>query len=121
MFPQALQKQHSRGEYFVRQGSTNRVATDAEVMALRAAQINPKVRQLLAWQHQGKTSVTCQQNQNGIVSILEGTIVEIAETYIVVEYNNRPPFRLGIAMDDLKVSYDGQRNRPQIGFPRRAS
>jgi hypothetical protein len=118
----SIAKPHFRGECYVRQGSTNRIATDAEIVMLRASSVDPKLRQLLEWQQSGKTRVTCRQAQEvartTIYTTVYGKIFEIKETYIVLEYDLTPIFRLAVPLNELTLGYDYERNQPLLGFPR---
>ena len=118
----SISRPHFRGESYVRQGSTNRIATGAEIIALRASAVDLKVRQLLAWKLEGKNQVTCVQMQHmgvggDIYSHSYAELGEITDTYIVVKYN--PP--ITVPLEDLRLGYDYQRNQPQLIFRRYVS
>jgi hypothetical protein len=109
---------HFRGECYVRQGSTNRIANDAEIMVLRSAAVDPKVRQLMIWQQQGQTMMTCRQYERAArsTSTVTTELAEIKETYIALRYN--PTFTLTVPLEDLRLGYDEQNKRPQLMFNR---
>ena len=107
---------HFRGECYVRQGSTNRIATDAEIMALRSAASDPKVRQLLKWQQEGKTTLTCVQLPTGIWGRVTADLAEVTDTYVALKYN--AALTLTVPLADLSLGYDSQNQRPQVTFQR---
>jgi hypothetical protein len=109
-------KPHFRGECYVRQGSTNRVATDAEIMVLHAATSDPKVRQLLKWQQEGKMKVTCVQLPTGTWGRVTADLVEVTDTYVSLSYN--PTFTLTVPLSNLQLGYDSKNQRPQVSFRR---
>jgi len=107
---------HFRGECYVRQGSTNRVATDAEIIVLRSAAVDPKVRQLLKWQEEGKIKLTCVQLPTGIWGRVSAELAEVTDTYVALRYN--PSFTLTVPLAGLQLGYDFQNRRPQVTFQR---
>ena len=106
---------HFRGQCIVRQGSTNKTATEAEIAILRSAAGNPKVRQLLAWIQEGQTSLTCEQVPTGYWGTVVAEVVEVKETYIVLRYTQN--FSLTVPIEDLRTGYDHQKKRPKVSFP----
>jgi hypothetical protein len=109
----SARRPHFRGDCFVRQGSTNQVATDAEIMALRSMVFNPKARQLLEWLHAGKTSIICEPLPTGLHGRFVATLVEVKETYIVFG----GPVQFTVSLDKLQLGFDPQSNRPLISYP----
>ena len=107
---------HFRGECYVRQGSTNRVATDAEIMVLRSAAVDPRVRQLLKWQQEGQTKLTCVQLPIGMWGKVTAELAEVTETYVTLRYN--PSHNMTVSLNDIELGYDSQNRRPQITFHR---
>ncbi|HTU50492.1 MAG TPA: ATP-binding protein [Acidobacteriaceae bacterium] len=112
----SLARPHFRGDCYVRQGSTNRVATDAEIMVLHSAAVDPKVRQLLTWQQEGKTTLTCVQLPTGMWGLISAELAEINGTYIVLRHS--PSFSMTVPLEDLRLGYDYQRKQPQVTFQR---
>jgi hypothetical protein len=104
---------HCRGDWVVRQGSTNRVATDAEIMVLRSAVSNPKARQLLEWLHAGKTTFLCAPHPTGIHGRFVAELVQVKETYVVFG----GPNQFTVPLDKLHLGFDPQNNRPIISYP----
>ncbi len=112
----SVARPHFRGECYVRQGSTNRVATDAETMAMRAATTDPKVRQLLKWQQEGKTKLTCVQLPVGTWGPTTAELAEVTETYVALRYT--PTFTMTVSLAELNLGYDSKNQQPQVTFHR---
>lgn len=112
----SVARPHFRGECYLRQGSTNRVATDAEIMAMRAATIDPKVRQLLKWQQEGKTKLSCVQLPVGTWGRATVELAEVTETYVALRYN--PTFTMTVSLAELNLGYDSKNQQPQVTFHR---
>jgi hypothetical protein len=112
--PASIARPHFRGECYVRQGSTNRRATDAEIMALRMSSVDPKLRQLLMWKAAGKTdAVTCDTLPRSLVSNWEGQIGDITETYVSVTRNGGTR---SIPLSEMHLGYDYYKDRPKLTF-----
>lgn len=112
----SVARPHFRGECFVRQGSTNRSATDAEIMVLRYATVNPKIRQLMNWIQEGNTTITCEQLPVGLWGRAEVEIVALTDTYIALKYSSSETKT--VSLDSLELGYDYQKGRPLIRFSR---
>jgi hypothetical protein len=115
-------KPHFRGDCYVRQGSTNRAATDAEIIVLRSTTADPKLRQLMKWKEEGQRKLTCVQLQPSGFTKLRSVVVadfqEITETYIVLGYPGS--FVLTVPLEELRLGFDHQNKRPEITFVREA-
>jgi Putative DNA-binding domain len=107
---------HFHGACYVRQGSTNRIATDAEIMVLRSANANPKLAQLLRWVQEGKTKITADQVPTGMWGRAQVELIEVTDNYVALRYN--PSTTITVSLNDLELGYDHQNKRPLIKFRR---
>jgi predicted HTH transcriptional regulator len=88
--PASVARPHFRGECFARECSTNRRATDAEILALRMSGADPKLSQLLMRKAAGKTEVvTCDMLPRSLMSKGEGRVTDITENYVSVKRRGR--------------------------------
>jgi hypothetical protein len=111
---------HFTGNCYVRIGSTKRVATDAEIMALRYTSEDPKIAELQSWlaEGAGKRVITTAQMPKDPMrgSPFTGamTLLEVRATYIVLQSGNETPVTLPIK--ELETAWDYRNDRPQISY-----
>lgn len=115
--PSSVGRPHFRGPCYVRQGSSNRVATDAESMALRAAARDEKVRQLLTWLQQGETRITCERLPSGRWGRVTGALMEVTPTYATLDDSGGQSSARSVALSELQLGYDHSKKRPLVRYP----
>ena len=112
--PPSTGRPHFRGPCYIRQGSTNRIATDAETMALRATLADEKFRQLFNWLQQGQTRVTCDRLPSGIWGRIAAVLLDVNPLYATFDEGG-PTFR-SVALSELQLGYDHQAKRPLVRY-----
>jgi hypothetical protein len=113
--PQSTGRPHFRGACCIRQGSTNRIATDAETAALRVALADEKFRQLFTWFQQGQTRVTCDRLPSGMWGRIVGILTEVTPTYATFDEGG-PQFIRSVALAEIQLGYDHQAKRPLVRY-----
>jgi hypothetical protein len=101
----------------VRIGSTNRQATDAEIIALRYVTSSPKLARLARWLGEGTTLISMLQlhrDPRGACYETEATLLEVTESYIVLGTSSEHPVTLPTS--EFEIGYDYKRNRPMITY-----
>jgi Putative DNA-binding domain len=111
----SVARPHFRGECMVRQGSTNRRATDGESMILRFATENRVLNSLMKWQQEGITRVTAEPRPVGIWGRSDAQIVEITDTYVAIQYGGNV-YPRSIPLSQITVGYDFHAKRPMVSF-----
>jgi hypothetical protein len=110
---------HFTGKALARMGSTNRQATDPEIILLRAIEENRKIATLKRWLDEGETSILFWQIPSPIEDPLrsrhsrEMTLVAVAEDWIVVDVEGT---KQSFGYNEFELGYDAQNNRPQIRY-----
>jgi hypothetical protein len=113
--PPSTGRPHFRGACYIRQGSTNRIATDAETMALRVTLADEKFRQLFTWFQLGQTRVTCDRLPSGMWGRIAGVLMEVTPTYATIDEGG-PQFIRSVALTELQLGYDHQAKRPLVRY-----
>jgi len=113
--PPSAGRPHFRGPCYIREGSSNRIATDAETMALRATLADGKFRQLFAWFQQGQTRITCDRLPSGLWGRIAGLLLEVTPTYAIFDEGG-PGHHRSVALSELELGYDTQAKRPLVRY-----
>jgi hypothetical protein len=110
---------HFTGSALARMGATNRQATDAEIILLRAIEENRKIATLKRWLDEGKTLIlfwhipSADEDPLRSRNSRQMTLVEVAEDWIVVDVDGT---KMSLGYKEFELGYDAQNNRPQIRY-----
>jgi Putative DNA-binding domain len=117
--PASPARPHFIGKAYVRMGSTCRVATDAEIILMRAAEENPKIGMLKRWLDQGHKKVVFWQlpgegrdfTHAPRVEMVQ--LVEVNENWVVLDFAGA---LRAFPYSEFNVGWDPKENIPQIRY-----
>jgi hypothetical protein len=110
---------HFAGKAWVRMGSTNRQATDAEIILLRAIESDRKIAILKRWFDEGQTTVVFWQMAKPGEDLARSPGVErtkliaVEADWIVVIVSG---VERAFPYSEFNISWDPQQNLPQIRY-----
>lgn len=117
--PASPARPHFVGKAWVRMGSTSRMATDAEIILLRAVEENRKIGMLKRWFDEGKKRIIFWQlpgegrdfTHAPVVHVAE--MIEVNENWVVLQIAGTPR---AFPYCEFNIGYDPKENLPQIRY-----
>jgi hypothetical protein len=114
----SVARPHFAGRCLVRIGSTNRQATDAEIISLRFLNTNSKLGRLARWLAEGKSQIAVLQlphDQRGSAYESDAQLIEVNEDYIVLKaFGSDVPATLPVS--EFEIGYNFKKDRPMISY-----